>query len=307
MKNGRTFASCPLPILLLSPCPFLHSLYSNIARWRSRRRSTLFPRPVSPHCVAVTIAVPRVRPALVCTTRTTHLHPRRDTVAVCVRGRRALRVPAQCTWAHRTHLPIPILPLFPLPFPPRSHHTPPRCIAVAATVPCVRPALVYTAAQHTRADSSALGTIYLVPSVRIHTRTPRGRRVRGDFTAAHSSSSRAHTYLRNYAPGVACVHVRALHTNTVRVQMPLPRLRCAHQAPVLTHTCAGTKLAQSAQYTPYQRCRSFPCLSTHTLFPPDPLPSPPSPYPHPYAAPPIVVPTYLNTIYILRQIMNPRQ
>ncbi|KAJ7725455.1 hypothetical protein B0H16DRAFT_280290 [Mycena metata] len=177
--------TCFLPI----PSPHAHPLPRSPAPFLS------FPRPVSPHCAAVTIAVPRVRPALVCTTAQCTC-TRGEILLPCVCGD-AVRFesPHQRTWAHRAHLPIPILPLFPVPSPPRSHHTPPRssrCIAVAVAVPCVRPALVYTAAPPHNAPAPtrvhlalctgcclrALAPTLGANSVRVQTSLPRVRRVR---------------------------------------------------------------------------------------------------------------------------------
>ncbi|KAJ7724137.1 hypothetical protein B0H16DRAFT_1895614 [Mycena metata] len=172
MLPPHPISPCPSSPSLPRPLPLVPSPRLASLRRRHHRRS---PRP----------SRPRVH------RRTTHLHPRRDTVAVCVRGRRALRVPAQRTWAHRAHLPIPILPLFPLPFPPRSHHTPPRlsrCIAVAAAVPasaspsCIPP---HNAPAPTRVHLAlctgcclrALAPTLGANSVRVQTSLPRVRRV----------------------------------------------------------------------------------------------------------------------------------
>ncbi|KAJ7726645.1 hypothetical protein B0H16DRAFT_1735578 [Mycena metata] len=159
--------TCFLPI----PSPHAHPLPRSPAPFLS------FPRPVSPHCSAVTIAVPRVRPALVYTAAQ----------RTCTRGK--ILLPCVCGDAvpfespHSAHgLTAPISPS------PSSLAPPP----FSSPFPSHAPSLV---SLHRRSRRRSLRP----PRPCVYRRTTHPRRL-------------ACTW--HYAPGAACVHSRPRSVRT---------------------------------------------------------------------------------------------
>ncbi|KAJ7719827.1 hypothetical protein B0H16DRAFT_1897049 [Mycena metata] len=244
MKNGRTFtpASSPLPLSLpplqhralalppSSPHPYPRSAFPTAAahllpRVRGHRalrvpakRTCFLPIP-SPHAHPLPSFPPSTR-SLVPSRLTAPPSPSPFPASAlvysaaqrtCTRGER--------TWAHRAHLPIPILPLFPLPFPPRSHHTPLARLAASPSPP----------------PFPASAPPLCIPP---HN-APAPTRVHLALCAG--------CCLRALAP--------TLGTNSVRVQTSLPRVPRVRR--VSAHMCTRTESARLVQYPPYRRRRTL--------------------------------------------------